>query len=259
MSQQRLSRKEIKHDLRDDAFHHTVGAGYEYVAGHRRQLLLVLGGVVLAAALAAGGWAWLQRRESTAGERLSHALTVLEAPVVTSGARPEDPRAPSFADAASRDRRAAELLAEVHDRYGSTAAGAVAAVHLGRMRLDAGDEAAARELWEGFLEDHEDHLLASAVRVSLLDLDRRAGKAEQVAAELQAQLEDGDPELPEDVLLYELALTQEQLGKAAEARQAYQRISDEYPDSPFASRAATKARELGGGEQPVQALTVQPS
>jgi len=46
MSTQRLSRKEIKHDVREDAFRHGVEASYEYVKGHRRPLLLTIVGVI---------------------------------------------------------------------------------------------------------------------------------------------------------------------------------------------------------------------
>jgi hypothetical protein len=242
---QRLSRKEIKHDIRDDAFHHSVEAGYGYVADHRRMLLLVLAGVVAVAVAIAGIRTWMVSRERAAADALAAALEVVEAPVVATGAKPDDPREPSFPDETSRDARAAELLAQVVERYPRSGAGAVATVHLGRLRLTAGDEAAARQLWEEFLERHEGHMLASAVRVSLLDLDRRSGKAEQVASELQAALDDDDKPLPEDVLLYELAVTQEQLGQKDAAREVYQRISQEYPDSPFASRASAKLRELG--------------
>jgi tetratricopeptide (TPR) repeat protein len=258
---QRLSRKEIKHDIRDDAFHHGVEASYEYVSGHRRLLLGVIGGVIALALLIAGVRAYLVSREGKAAEALGHALEVLAAPVVPTGAKPDDPRAPSFPDEASRDARAKALLEEVREEHGSTGAAAVASVHLGRLRLQAKDEAGARALWEEFLEDHEGHLLAGAVRVSLLDLDRRSGKAEEVARELQAALDDDDRPLPEDVLLFELAVTQEQLGKPQEARESYQRLSQEYPDSPYAERASSKVRELGGespGQPPVN-FTVQPS
>jgi len=86
--------------------------------------------------------------------------------------------------------------------------------------------------------------------VSLLGLDRSAGKGQQVVDKLRADLEKEDKPLPEDVLLFELGTTLEQLGRRDEARTAYQRIADEYPDSPFAAKAQTKLRELGAGAIP---------
>ena len=257
---QRLSRKEIKHEIRDDAFHQSVERSYDYVVSHRRNLILAIAGAVLLAAGIAGWRAWSLHQESEAGTLLGRATLVLQAPVSATEPRPDDPVAPSFPDEKSRDARGRELLERLREEYPRTAAAEVAAVQLGRLRLEAGDEAGARELWEGFLEDHEGHLISGAVRVSLLDLDRRSGKAEQVATQLQEWLDGNDKPLPEDVLLYELATTHEQLGKTEEARAAYQRIAAEYPDSPFAAKASTRVRELGGGAQPAApTFTVQPS
>jgi tetratricopeptide (TPR) repeat protein len=258
---QRLSRKDLKHDIRDDAFHHGVEASYEYVAGHRRLLLGAIGGVIAVALLIAGVRVYLLQRERAANEALGEAVKVTAAPIVATGAKPDDPQEPSFPDEKTRDARAVTLLERLREEHGSSGAAAVATVQLGRLRLQAGDEAGARQLWEEFLDDHEGHLLAGAVRVSLLDLDRRAGKAEQVVNELEAALEDDDRPLPEDILLYELAVTREQLGRAEAAREAYQRLSQEYPDSPFAARAGAKARELGGDSPgaPAPSFTAQPS
>jgi hypothetical protein len=256
---QRLSRKEIKHEIRDDAFRHSVGASYEYVLGHRRTLILGIAGALVLAGALGGYHAWSLHREREAGELLSRATLVLQAPVVAADPKPEDRVSPSFADEKSRDERGRQLLEQVREEYPRTAAAEVAAVQLGRLRLEAGDEPGARQLWEAFLDDHDDHLLAGAVRTSLLDLDRRGGKAEQVATQLQGWLDGKDKPLPEDVLLYELAITQEQLGRTEEARAAYQRIGAEYPDSPFASKASARMRELGGAEVGAPPVAVQPS
>ena len=257
---QRLSRKDIKHEIRDDAFHQSVEASYDYVRSHRRNLILAIAGALLLAG-AIGGWrAWSLHQEREAGTLLGRATLALQGTIQATGAEPDDPAQPTFPDEKSRDARGRELLERLREEYPRTAAAEVAAVQLGRLRLEAGDEAGARELWEGFLEEHEDHLLAGGVRVSLLDLDRRGGKAEQVATQLQAWLDGEDRPLPEDVLLYELATTQEQLGRTEEARASYQRLAAEYPDSPFAAKASTRMRELGGGQQPMTpTLTVQPS
>jgi tetratricopeptide (TPR) repeat protein len=245
MTEQRLSRKEIKHDVRDDAFRHGVTEGYEYVAGHRRLLLAILGGIVALVAVVVGIRMWLESRERAATELLGRAERVMVAPIVTSGAKPDDEAEPTFADEASRSAKATELLEALHDQHASSAPGAVAAIYLGRVRFDAGDKAGARELWQGFLDDHEDHMLAAGVRTSLLELDRADGKAQEVADRLRADLERDDKELPEDVILYELGRTLEQLDKDTEALEVYRRLGDEYPDSPYAGEAQGKVRELG--------------
>jgi hypothetical protein len=57
-------------------------------------------------------------------------------------------------------------------------------------------------------------------------------------------LDQAEPPLPQDVILGELAATQAQLGRKQEAIQSYQRIVDEFPQSPYARDARQKIAEL---------------
>lgn len=245
MSSQRLSRKEIKHDIRDDALRHAVGESYDYVRGHGRNLALAIGGIVLVVAAFAGWRAWSGRRESNASDQLGHAIAAYDAPVVAADANPGDLDTPSFPDEKSKQARAKELFEKITKDYPRTGGAAVAEVYLGRIHFQQGDNAGARKVWQEFLDAHPDHMLASAVRRTLLDLDRKEGKGEQVVQRLRADLEKEEKPLPEDVILFELGTTLEQLGRKQEAHDAYQRVVDEYPDSAWVSKATQKVRELG--------------
>jgi predicted negative regulator of RcsB-dependent stress response len=244
MSSQRLSRKEIKHEIRDDAFRHVVGESYDYVRGHRRNLILAIGAVVVLVGGIAGWRAWDARRERAASDELGHAIAAYDAPVVTTDAKPDDLDSPSFPHEASKQAKSKQLFEEIAADYSGTGAAAVADVYVGRIRLQAGDAAGARKVWQEFLDDHSDHMLASAVRRTLLDLDRKEGKGEQVVQRLRADLEKDEKPLPEDLILFELGTTLEQLGRRQEAHDAYQRVVEEYPDSAWVSKATTKVREL---------------
>jgi predicted negative regulator of RcsB-dependent stress response len=244
MSSQRLSRKEIKHDVRDDAFRHAVEGGYDYVRGHQRNLILVIASIVVLVA-GYGGWrTWRAKREAGASDLLGHAIASYDAPVVPSGAKPDDPIEPSFADDASRLARAKAQLEQLERDYSGTGAASVGKIYMGHIRLQEKDPAGARKLWQEFLDERPDDLLASAVRVSMLDLDRKQGKGNEIVQKLRADLEKDDKPLPEDVMLYQLGVTLEQLGRGQEAKDAYQRVVDEYPDSPWASKSTMKVREL---------------
>jgi len=244
MSTQRLSRKEIKHEIRDDAFRHAVGESYDYVRGHRRNLLLGIAAVVVLVVGIAGWRAWDAKREKAASDELGHAIAAYDAPVVTTDAKPDDLDSPSFPDEASKQAKAKAMFDKIAADYSGTGAAAVADVYIGRIKLQAGDAAGARKVWQEFLDDHSDHMLASAVRRTLLDLDRKEGKGEQVVQRLRADLEKEEKPLPEDVILFELGTTLEQLGRRQEAHDAFQRVVEEYPDSAWVSKASTKVREL---------------
>jgi tetratricopeptide (TPR) repeat protein len=118
------------------------------------------------------------------------------------------------------------------------------------MAAVAGDTERARELWQDFLDEHPKHMLGAEVRLNLYALDRAAGNAEAVAAELQAMLEAEDRPLPEDVVLHELAVTLESLGRDEEAAEHYQTLVSVHPQSAY----ATAARQKTGGSGPLLGL-----
>jgi len=84
-------------------------------------------------------------------------------------------------------------------------------------------------------------LYAEMARMGMAETQAAAGqydKAIAVYKDLSAR-KDGD--LPVDGVLMQLGKAYARAGKPAEARQAYQRILDEFPQSPYASLAT---REL---------------
>ena len=237
---QRLTRKEIK---RDD-FAAAVGRSVEYAESHVRTIAYAIGAVLLLVALSVAFYFWRNSRLQGANEVLARATKVYLAPVAATGAKPDDPNEPSFASEAARRARAKQLLEEVRDGYGSTAAADVAGLYLAQIAADEGRLDDAREAWREFVDDHGDHMLAGQARLNLINLDRKQGKAQQVARELRDMLERNDPSLPQDVILFELGATLEQLNRKQEAVQTYQRILDEFPQSPYGSEAQQKIGAL---------------
>lgn len=237
---QRLTRKEIK---RDD-FAAAVGRSVEYAESHVRTIVYAVGGVLLLALLGVGIYYWRGHRQQEANQALAQAVKVYDAQVTATGAKPNDPDEPSFSTEAARRTRAKELLAKVRDDYGSTDAADVAGLYLARIAADEGRLDEARRLWSDFVDEHGGSLLASEARLNLVDLDRKQGKGEEVVQELRAMLEKGDAPLPQDVILNELGKTLEQLHRPQEAIQSYQRILDEFPQSPYRMEAQQKISTL---------------
>jgi hypothetical protein len=80
--------------------------------------------------------------------------------------------------------------------------------------------------------------------LNLLSLDRKEGKGEEVVTRLRAMLEESEPALPKDVVLHELGTTLEDLKRPQEALQSYQRILDDFPQSPYRQEAQQKVSAL---------------
>lgn len=232
----RLTRKQIKEDIRHDEVKTVLSTTYEQIRGHQR-LAIGLAVTILAAGVGfAVVRAYMAHREEAAATELARAIRIFDAPIQEEGAKPDDPQTPSFASEEKRDARAREALEAVG--YGK--ARDVAGLYLADLAIREGDKATARKYWEGFLREHEDDILAVTVRLNLLRLDREEGKVEEVAKELEAELEKTDRALPEDVILFELAETLDALDRAEEAKGYYQRILDDYPQSPYSAKAREK-------------------
>ncbi len=239
---QRLTRKEIK---RDEILE-TVGSFFDFLQRHGRTLILAALGLVVAFLVGWGVWMLGQRREAAAGERLARALAVYAAPVDAAAPRPDDLARPSFADDASRKARADELFRGVREEYGGTDAADIAGAYLGSMAAGAGRDDEARQLWEEFLDRQGDHLLAAQIELNLMALDRAPGRTAELVDRLRARLDDPREKLPKDVLLHQLGLALEDLGREAEARDAYGRLVDEFPSSPLRLQAEGRVDALEG-------------
>lgn len=251
---QRLTRKEIKHEVQKDSFVNIIDHTVEYAESHTRSILLIVAALVVVGLGTWGVVAYFGHRSAASNRALAKAIDVAKAEVVATDAKPDAPDHPTFADAATRDAKAKELFELVRADFPRSDSADIAGVYLARYAADSGDLARARELWQAFLDHHSDHALAAEVRINLMQLDRQQGKAEQVAAALEKMLDEQDKPLPEDTILYELALTREQLGKHDEALSAYQRIVDEYPRSPYVSEAQKKVGGTAAGSPLARAL-----
>ncbi len=269
----RLTREEIQRDEVREA----VFSASAWFAEHVRQILI---GIAAAIAVVIGVVLFLgyqDRREAEASFQLSEALEVyraeVEAPETDAtldlfdtppdsapgeddAGEAETPVAEddgedeglSFASEAERRAEARVALEAVQESYGSTASGRLAAVYLGQIAADEGDTATARELWTEYLDtDGGDHALAVNLQLNLYSLDRAEGRSEQLAAELRGAVATETSALPKDALLFELGATLEQLGDEEGARETFQRIVDEHPDSGYAIRAR---QQLGPAPAP---------
>ena len=234
---QRLTRKEIKHDIREDEFRSRLARVFYFMQERPSVVVSGVVGVVVLILGVTALLAYLDSRGAKASEELAKALKIAGAPVNEEGATPEDAKDPSFASEEAKRMRAKEAFEEVRSGAGSDFVGEVADLYLADIAASEGDTETARTIWESFLADHEDHVLALSIRLNLIHFNRQNGRAQEVADDLQRELDSAAKALPEDVILFELAQTLEELGQEDAALELYQRILDEHPKSPYTAKA----------------------
>lgn len=228
-----LNRKDLKHDRFVDEMEVAYGAM------RRNTRYVVMGAVALVALIAAivGLLAYNRSREAAAQALLAEAISTMEQPVAGEPGAPEN--AP-FKSQEEKLAKAEPIFRQVTEKYSGKDAADIADLYLGRIAASRGDIKAAEPKFRKFVDEHSDHLLAGAAQMSLYQLKLGSGATAEVIADVEKQLTAEEPILPKDALLALLARAYETSGNDAKAREAYQRIVNEHPESPYAIDAQRK-------------------
>ena len=234
--------RQHRHDLKHDKFVDEIGVLSSRARENQRLLLLIGGGIVAVALIVWGIYFYRSSRENKAQAALASAIETSEAQVEAA----QNPNTPatgglSFKTEAERTAAADKLFKDVQAKYSGTDAADVASLYLARNAAAKGDTAGAKKTLQEFIDDHGDNIAVGAARFSLYQLRIDGGEAADVAAELNGELTKAEPILPGDSILFLLAHAYEVQGNDAKTREAYRRISTEFPDSPYALEAARRA------------------
>ncbi|HEX9689159.1 MAG TPA: tetratricopeptide repeat protein [Thermoanaerobaculia bacterium] len=225
----RITRKELKRNELVESFGRTV----DYVSHHRRGAFEALAAAAAVLAIAVGFFLFRGWRERQAGRDLSAALEILETrlagdPTVATAAR-------TFPTAADREREATKHLKAASEK-GGTAAGRAAQVILAARaeKPTQSTESLAKAARDGHAE------VAAAAEIDAARLLAAQGKNTEAIDRLKRAIESPKSVAPKDALLFTLAETYEKAGASADARATYQRLVNDYPNSPYRADARAK-------------------
>lgn len=230
--------RQTRHDMKHDKFVDEVNLVASMAQENMRK---VIGVFVAIGVIVIGVTAFLMYSRSVerkAQARLSEAIDTFESPLKTGG--PNDSPVAKFSTAQERAAAAEVIFKEVREKWGRSDAADVANLYLGQIEAERGDYVAARPRFEEFIKDHPKHLLADNARLGLYHIRIASGSVNEVVADIQAELGTAEKSLPNDVLLGLLAQAYEMQGENQKARDTWQRIANEFPDSPYGFEAQRK-------------------
>lgn len=180
-------------------FEATLQTGFDWAGEHPREVLAVIGAIVLGGALIAGVYEWQQRSRDSA----ARALEQIEQQFAGSmGADPRVALVPEPGDPEqarqSRERALTELVAFIEDR-GSSRAAEFATVRAAEMEADLGRFEEAQWRLEELVDDLDPSDPIRAVALRLLgyvleeqQLDLEAGEAYAAAAAIESYPDPAD-------------------------------------------------------------------
>jgi predicted negative regulator of RcsB-dependent stress response len=129
-------------ELKTDHFVEEVGHGFEFLALHRRQTILIGGIVAAILAIAGGFYAWTQSQRQVRMDLLSKAYLVQGSPV---GPTTPD-SSPAFPTVALRDQAAVKAFQDVVNKYPNTEEGRIAKYFLGTFAANEAKWSEAEKL-----------------------------------------------------------------------------------------------------------------
>lgn len=211
-----------------ESVRHTV----DYVTHHRRGVSEAVGAAIVVSVLVGGFFIFRAWREHEAGLHLSAGLDALSAPLASDPAAKTASRSyPTEAERLKEARTHLEQAASV----GGTSAGRAAAIVLGARVASAPDvDPFAKAARESRPE------VSAAGEIGAARLLAAQGKVPEAIDRLRRAIDSKRTTAPKDALLFALGEICEQSGNPAEGKAAFERLVNEFPDSPYRADARTK-------------------
>lgn len=233
-----------RHQLKENDFVKTAAAVTRAVRENRNTVALGLVAVIVVGG-AIGGWMfWRTHRANEAGALLGVAMATAQAPITPAPSLPGAKQTPgTFPTEQARAEATIKLLTQAADAYPNTDEGIAARYQLGSELLSVGRVDEAQAAFEKVAASGSS-LYAQLARLGQAEAFMAAGKTDdaiKIYTELAAAR---DSALPVDGLLMELARASQKAGKAQDARAAFKRVVDEFPDSTYAADARQQLAAL---------------
>ncbi|HXT71439.1 MAG TPA: tetratricopeptide repeat protein [Vicinamibacterales bacterium] len=235
-----------RHHLKQNEFAITTAKLAGTVAENRSQILMIGGGVLLVGVIA-GGWFYLQKQKNDAANALfGAAMRVEQSQIVPAPTLPgATQQAGTFATEQARNEAAVAAYQKVIDAYPSHDVGLVAKFHLAGIYLSMGRAADAATAYADVASRGGGSMVGSTAKLGqaqALVAQSKFDEAIKVLTDLSGQR---DGELPMDGVLMELARVCQRAGKTQDARAAFKRVVDEFPQSGYAGEARQQLATMG--------------
>ena len=232
-----------RHRLKENEVSRVLGEASARLTENRRTVGLITTVVVLIALGAGGYWAWNTRTETRAQLMLSDALAIIQAPVDPAKAANGSQTPASYPTITARAEAASKKFAETYNAYPSTRAGIAARYYAASAMAMLGRYAeAATQYQEVINRAGTKDFYGRMAQLGKIEAQLQAKQFDQALAAAQALAANTtDDSLPRDAVLMELGRVYAAAGKKAEAKQTFDKVVAEFPDSPYAE----EAKQLG--------------
>ena len=233
-----------RHHLKDDELRNFARQASHTLSERRKETTMLVVGAVVIAAVAIGFFGWRQHVQGKAHALLAEAMAVQDARV----GPPPAPGTPSgglyFPTERERAQAALTKFKIAADAYPSTDAGIYARYQEGATSLALGTTPGAIAAYQAVIKQAGDDFYGQMARLGLAEAQARAGQYDTAINTFKELAQRKDGPLPVDGILMQLGRTYLDAGKRADAQQTFNRLVEEYPESPFTGDARKEIETL---------------
>lgn len=240
-----MKAQERRH-LKQNEFASTTIQVVETLRSNRDRV--VMWSVAVAAIVAIGGgyWYWQKHTNDEASSLLGVGMSIAQAPIVPPPTLPGATQtAGTYPTDQARQEAALQTFQQVATQYPSTSAGLTARYQMGIALMTLGRLPEAEQSFTAVADKGGSSLYGSMARLGRAESLRYQGKFDDAIKTLTDLAAERDGMLPVDGILMQLAQTCLKAGKTQEARAAFKRVVDEFPDSNFVAEARQQLTNIG--------------
>jgi len=223
-----------RHHLKENELQTIARDMRERFEGRQREAATIaaVAGIVLIVAV--GFFAWRERVQTRASALLADAVAVKDARIGPPGTAEQGLR---FNNERERAQAALTKFKAAADAYPTTDAGLLARFQEAGTWMSLGNPAQAAAAYQQVIDKAGNTVYSQTARLGLAEAQAAQGQYDQAINTFKDLAQRKDGPLPIDGILMQLGRTYVVAGKRADAQQTFNRLVEEFPDSPFTSDA----------------------
>ena len=233
-----------RHHLKENELVQLASRTRDAIDARQREIGAVAIAVILVAVAAIGYYAWRSRVEGRAGSMLADAVILSEARVGPPPAPGTPATGPSFPTEREKYEATVAKFKAVADEYPSSDAGVFARYREGSTQMALGNTKEAAAAYQQVIDRAGSGLYGQMARLGLAEVQAREGQYDIAISTYKGLADNKDGPLPVDGILMQLGRTYLEAGKATEAQQTFNRVVEEFPESPFSGDARKQLESL---------------
>jgi predicted negative regulator of RcsB-dependent stress response len=209
--------------------------------GRQREAMLGLAAVGVVAILGIAFFAWREYVQTQAATLLAGAVAVKDARIGPPGTAEQGLR---FNNERERAQAALTKFKIAADAYPSTDAGLFARLEEAATYMTLGNPAQAGAAYQQVIDKAGNSIYGQSARLGLAGAQAAQGQYDQAINAFKELSQRKDGPLPVDGILMQLGRTYLEAGKRADAQQTFNRLVEEFPESPFSGDAKRELENL---------------